>query len=300
MAEPQLFNFGFKIDNNVNTFDASKEKEYIVSKLIASREFDEFSAMAFAESIISDGVFSREELELKINNTIASKSRGSKKNNANEVANKNISPIFASNSKQSKDTASLIEQELKEDFFIFYPSKKSMKTEYEELDDVVEFKDLSNRELVFVWWYANQTSPYFDIKDLKHKTALCIREAFGSKLSKEDIDSFVEGNFPERISLAIPVMKRFSPSVRMKAKMMKEKIMSDYMQLLSVNVKDLDEKAVKAYVDMTKIISPALKELVADIENSFGVKIKNGKQLSSEDNEMDIILSSDTKNEYDL
>jgi hypothetical protein len=294
-----IFNFGFQVDNNTVTFDASKEKEYAVKRLIESREFDEFSADSHAQSIIDEGVFSKEELDLKLNNIIASKSRGSKKNNPNQVTNKNVASIFASNSKQTKDSASLIEQELKEDFFVFLPSKKSMKTEYPELDDVVEFKDLSNRELVFVWWYANQTSPYFDMKDIKHKTALCIKESFGSKLSKDDIDSFIEGNFPEKISIAIQRMKRFNPSVRMKAKMMNEKILTDYMQMLSKNVADMDTKDAKAYVDVTKIISQNLNDLVSDIENSFGIKIKNGK-ISSEDNEMDIILSSEQKVDYDL
>ena len=94
-------------------------------------------------------------------------------------------------------------------------------------------------------------------------------------------------------------MKRFNPSVRMKAKMMNEKILTDYMQMLSKNVADMDTKDAKAYVDVTKIISQNLNDLVSDIENSFGIKVKNGK-ISSEDNEMDIILSSEQKVDYDL
>ncbi len=295
MSEEYKISFKLPTTSNNILFDVADHREKIVDDLINSRFFNEFSAESYADKLIDEGASDIADLDKKINALI-----NSKKKPSDRIDNKMTLGNFALNKKQSssdlfkKDTG--ITEE--EDYFVFLPSKRDMKTDYPELARVIEFKDLTNKEMVFVWFHSNQTSPYFEM-EAKHKTALSIKEAWGDKLTREDIDAYLDGNFPEKIRLALERMKKYKPSVRMKALMMQEKTMADYQIILAKNISGLEPKAQSDYIDMINKINKALPELINSIEEGFGIKIRSGKDFVTE-NEMDTILQEDEKSTYDL
>lgn len=191
-------------------------------------------------------------------------------------------------------------EESSEDYFLFYPSKRDMKIEYPELANIPEFRELTNTELLFVWWYGNQSSPYSDSKiDERKRVLLCLREAYGKRLSVEMIDEWMSGNIPDKISLAIKKMRTFIPSIRMQSKLMVEKIFRDYQRIISQDVSKMSVEDRRKHVNLCNSIHTEMPKLISSIEESYGVRKGNSK-TDARMRPMDIILSQEIiENEYE-
>lgn len=293
------FNFNFEGLELPDTtqFNLSEHENYIKQKFQEDSTLDIFAINIITEDILKQNIPNKVALDTEISRRITPSKRTNKKIFDEVVENKSTDSNFVKNSGDISSIFSAGTEVLEpEDYFVFFPSKRDMRTEYPELVKYVEFKDLSNKELIFVWYFANQTSPYFGIEDHRHKVALCIKEAFGKTLEPHLIDNYMNANYPEKVRVAIQKMNRFNPSVRMKGKMMFEKIMSDWQVILSRNVNKMTTKEKEAHVGLTQKISAGLPNIIEQIEDSFGVKISSKKD-TVQFTEMDIILSEDQQDD---
>lgn len=160
---------------------------------------------------------------------------------------------------------------------------RDLKRQYPELNNVPEFDKLNISELLFVWWFSNPTSPLVTDDNLpeKQRAGFAYEEAFANK--NEDVrNEYLSLNFPDRIRLAIDVMRKFNPTVRIRARMIVEKILSKYEKMVDVEMdefKTIDKDGNEEinwtgrnnYVSSAAKISETLPRLIEQVEQGFGV-----------------------------
>jgi hypothetical protein len=151
--------------------------------------------------------------------------------------------------------------------------------EYPELAKMEEFKDLDPKQVRFCWLVGNRTSPIFNM-DRPERIRRALVTVWGQHYEKNPtIKHIVEADtadgLPEEILKAIHKMNTFSPSYRLKAKLMDEYIFETLNELIVVapselSMMDVDDK--KKYADLAMKVSSGLGEMVERIESAYGVK----------------------------
>lgn len=167
---------------------------------------------------------------------------------------------------------------------LFEPTTQNLKAEYPELDSIEEFSQLTQNDMMFVWFMENPDSPLKDIKPLGAKVDACIRKSYRLKgegsLSIRDIERLQAGHFSDEISRALDRMKRFSPERRKQAKGMVDKVFEKFQKIISNPPDELlsDMTVQKNYIDNAIKITDSLPILIQRIEEGFGYKsrIKKG------------------------
>jgi len=177
-------------------------------------------------------------------------------------------------------------------YAVFLPGNKSMKQDYHELATIDEFKDLIDKELRFVWYYANKTSAFSKMTPAL-KIKKCIESAFGKSLSEERYNNYLNGEFEDYIKVAIEKMQSFNPSVRLRSYLAAHATLSNIEAMISVDSDNLfamepDEKA--KYIKMAKDASDLIPSLIAQIEDAYGVKILSKYKKSSGSESSDVSL----------
>lgn len=161
---------------------------------------------------------------------------------------------------------------------LFRPPHKSysIKSEYPELNDVEEFAELSNDEMLFVWHHACQSSPFLSgeiiIKSEKERAKASYLASFGKTGTAEESRYFAL-DFPSHIVSAIRRMQRYSVSSRIRAKQMSERILNQWEMIVNRGVSDpTDRVEVAKFVSITRDIQENLPQLIKTIESGFGIK----------------------------
>lgn len=166
---------------------------------------------------------------------------------------------------------------------MFYPkTKKGLLIDYPELKKIEAFVGMNKNELLFSWYYGCKSSPFDYEEDSKVKAEKSFIEAFGSKQKEGLESSYIAGNFPEKVRVAITEMQKFEIGPRVRSKIMIEKIMTNYEQLVDIDVKtefkDKDDEEdwskKKAYIDSCAKISSTLPTLINQAEGGFGITEK--------------------------
>jgi len=154
------------------------------------------------------------------------------------------------------------------------------KSTYPELASISEFEDLGGRELIFVWYYANATSPLLRLEENKR-----VEEAMklsGIKLSPEYIERYLKLQFGETLERAIAKMSSFLPGARYLGWQAIKAIFDQYIDIAhagtssftkSVGSGEEKEDVIdySAYTTTTSKISASLPNLIARLEEGFGI-----------------------------
>lgn len=178
---------------------------------------------------------------------------------------------------------------------------KSLLSEYPDLNEYKEFKDLTREELNFVWYVGNPSSPLNggNILDerIKYKSA-----AFRCIKDPEKKRRFSEGDMPSGIREAIAKMQTFSPEARAIAKQVATTAFHNLQSMVDINVgadfkimrnitsgtgkdkvveqvEEMDWAGRKQYIDTVAKISDLLPSLLKQVEHGFGIEIKNEKEI---------------------
>ena len=161
---------------------------------------------------------------------------------------------------------------------MFVPSKRDLRKDYTELALIDEFKDLTSKEMLFVWAFGK----YFD--DLKgnpkERMTKSLIVAYGSSMPRGDMEKYFSGNIPEAVRKAIVKMESFELSGRLAAKKMVEKIFDNFSKMVNIDMetylkeKDgngIDFSKYKQYIDASTTVVEALGGLIKYKEEGFGV-----------------------------
>ncbi len=169
------------------------------------------------------------------------------------------------------------------DIILFEPSERSMILDYPELKNYPELIKLSHRDLKFVWYVSNRTSPIIKEPKLRRIKKAC-ELAYDSKTLKHNKkvkDIYEECKFTSDIVDAIAIMSSFNPDFRMRAKLLNEYNFDMLQSLVYIGdeiraAMDIEER--KKFADLLIKTSQALHSIVTNMESGYGVKIKKEKE----------------------
>jgi hypothetical protein len=159
---------------------------------------------------------------------------------------------------------------------LFEPTERDMKLDYPELAQIEEFEELTARDLKFVWYVGNRTSPLATLK-----SGIRVKESYklvyeGYNREKDLQAQLRKGEIPVKFKDAIARMSKFVPSVRLRAKLDTEYIFEAMQGLIFVSPSEranMEGEDKKDYQALLSKISKDLPDLVSKIENGYGTKI---------------------------
>lgn len=171
------------------------------------------------------------------------------------------------------------------EYSLFKPtSSRGLKFDYPELSTISEFQSISSSDLLFVWYFACETSPFVvNIEEESKRVKEAVKMAYkGTNLDGQKKKKLENLNFSDKLNDAIKKMSSFRVGPRVRGKMMIEKIMETYEDIVDVDTDayfknkdgDVDFSKKKAYVDATSTISKNMSVLISQLESGFGVSEK--------------------------
>ena len=187
----------------------------------------------------------------------------------------------------------------------FFPETgRDLRIQYPELRSIPEFKKLKgSKEMLFVWYWANATSPLNDDsqENLSYKQRIdkCL-ELSGWKPSGEIIKQMYEDSWPDEVKFACARMEKFETEVRNRSRIVIKKILANFEKLADVSedefvkvdpesqIKSIDFGARKQYVDYAQKIAEALPGLIKNVEEGFGTGDDSEGQLGTGQKAIDI------------
>lgn len=180
---------------------------------------------------------------------------------------------------------------------LFEPTDQAMVLEYPELQGIDEFRQLSDQELRFVWYYASVHSPLKDVKTHADKVNRCIKASYKTLPSAIEIKQLTDGNFHDSLKMAIDRMRKFSDNARNRARSMVEKVFDTFENIIDSTSDDESLSATpakqSAYIDNASKIINELPGLIKMKEEGFGFKIKRGKGDGKQPTLMDQAMRED-------
>lgn len=177
--------------------------------------------------------------------------------------------------------------------YMFPPTDAHLSQEYPALN-IHEFKPLDKKELDFVWYYANRTSPYYNQFQPSADAAFV-----NSK------KTFTKADFTADIEKACERMRLYEPDLRQRLYKLTFDTMNNYEKILNDQKLNLEESGsdigvADKYVKVTTQILEQVPKMIEALENNGVVKIENGEM--SETNifkeSLDLSLKDDNENPY--
>lgn len=182
------------------------------------------------------------------------------------------------------------------DVTLFVPKTgRDLRIQYPELRSIPEFKKLTSaKEMLFVWYWANPTSPIADDLPFKKRIELCFKES-GWKPDEQTIKALYEGVWPESTKSACDRMEKFETNMRNEARKVYKKIFANFSKFAEVNDNDfkvvdkdgqmtdaIDFAARKQYVDYATKIAQEMPVIIKGMEEGFGTDDATGEIIGTE------------------
>ena len=173
------------------------------------------------------------------------------------------------------------------EYSVFKPkSKRGIFIDYPELRHFEAFKTLENNPMLFVWYFACESSPYAKIIDERKRVELAVKKADykrGTKvIADHEIEKMKAGTFSTKMTVAIEEMKRFKVGVRIQALMMVQKGFDNLSRIIDVDINDkkifeneegeVDFSKYKSYVDTVGKAVELVPKMINQLEGRFGLK----------------------------
>jgi len=173
---------------------------------------------------------------------------------------------------------------------LFYPfnESKNLKTVYPELNNIDEFQDLNNMELLFAYYFGVYYDHLKNDSDRLKKAMWKI----GTRWDEGTRNKYLNGKIPEKVKKAIIRMRQYDVSTRFRAKAMTEKILENFESIVALDKDDfllegddgtiVDWQSIKDHTKLCVDISKSLPDIVKQVEAGYGVRdVKlSGKNLT--------------------
>jgi len=156
------------------------------------------------------------------------------------------------------------------------------KATYPELTRIKEFEDLIGSELMFVWYYANATSPLREKKLTNEKRAEEALKRSGYNPEPDEYERILKLQLSERMERAIDKMESFQPGARYFGWKALKSIFEEYQKIAQMKPSDFVKKSgsgdnmvvetdYAAYTNTTTKVVAALPGLIEKLEEGFGI-----------------------------
>jgi len=165
---------------------------------------------------------------------------------------------------------------------------------YPELERTAEFAELHAKALIFVWWYANQTSPLVIYTHDDYERVSEALKRSGYNPSKTEKDRLLSLQFDSQMATAIQKMASFDPGARFFAYKMIKNIYDHYQKIIDMGPEAFEvttrqgkgddaietkETDYKRYVDVSAKISDELPGLLTKLEEGFAIVNIEGDEI---------------------
>jgi hypothetical protein len=171
-------------------------------------------------------------------------------------------------------------------YSLFAPrTSNGLKNDYPELRKNIHFEKLTKAEMLFVWYFSCEASPFANIDDDRVRAKRSIEIAY-LKDGRLDIGSRVKSSmenldFKEYIPPAIHSMQEYKMGPRVREKRMVDRILSNFEAISDMDVTGVDFQdeaggtdfdKQKKYVDSCKSIISTLPSLNKMAEGNSGLR----------------------------
>ena len=164
---------------------------------------------------------------------------------------------------------------------------------YPELDREPVFADLSAQALIFVWYYANQSSPLtMEILDDYERVAEALKRSKYNP-SKAERENILRLQFDSLMAEAIKKMSEYLPNMRFQSYKIIANIFKHYQELIEmgpsafVTIEGKGENKIEytdhaRYVTTSARIAEEIPSLLAKLEEGFGIIDITGNEVIEE------------------
>lgn len=167
-------------------------------------------------------------------------------------------------------------------YSLFTPrSRRSLILDYPELGKYKELLDLSKIDLLFVWYYACEASPYSSTQTDQDRAikASAVTYRRNKQISEDKILAIEDLNFDDKLAMAIEKMESFRMGPRVRMRKMVDNMLSNYEKIINVDIsgeefqnedgeKDLDK--IKDYSAISKLVLASMNDILSKSEDHFG------------------------------
>jgi hypothetical protein len=195
-------------------------------------------------------------------------------------------------------------------YSLFAPrTTNGLKHDYPELNKEPAFKNLSKAQLLYVWYYACEASPFNNINDDRTRSKRSMEQAYVKngelQIGGEQKRRLENIEFDTKLQDAINVMSQYRMGPRVKEKKMVDKMLANFEKIIDMDVdgpqfkdenSEIDFDKIKKYVDSSKSIVSTLPSLRKMAEGNSGLLESDGDDIESnfESGEfMDSIMSEE-------
>ena len=176
-----------------------------------------------------------------------------------------------------------------EDYFLTYP----------ELKEIKEFASIPAKQLMFVWYMSNPTSPLEGMSQ-KDKTEEALNKS-GYKPSKTGRADILRGVYDENTAKAMHRMAAVDPGARYQGYKMITRILKEYDTIIKLGSKGFIQKTIEGSgenkveveeIDYQKFVNTSAKIvdtipiILKKLEEGFSVSVR-GQEADDEDNDFD-------------
>lgn len=170
---------------------------------------------------------------------------------------------------------------------LFEPTVISFKIAYPELKEYEVFNQITDSEYAFIWHMGCKDSPIYGVEEKERLIqSLKLVPDFSKRLSPQEYNSYIEGDFPDHIKSAITQMNSFEPELRYKAKVYTDRYLEYANKVTSMSIDEyMGEETLgqlKVFMDLQTDIALTLPKIVRNAEQGFGYA-KKGKEKEDQD-----------------
>lgn len=155
---------------------------------------------------------------------------------------------------------------------------------YPELSRIKEYNDLTSRELIFCWWFANPTSPLV-IQDMteQERVKKAVDKAFGGVVDDEELEKYLSLDFDDKIRIAVERMSKNDITTRSLGLDMVNTMFNNYKTIVESGFDKDKPELFAQYVQATDKIRDGLPKLIQMVEEGFAVSDdeKKGRKIAS-------------------
>ena len=171
---------------------------------------------------------------------------------------------------------------------------KDIRLSYPELRLVPEFENVTAKEFTFVWNYVYM---FADVPQDRLRIQKSLFLAFGDTMPINDKEKYKNGNYPEKVRVAIEKLRIYDLSSRLMARAINQRTLNNYFEYInSKNLTELSEDDASKFIKNSADINKELPDLLKAMEHNYGVSDKAFNEFQNEYGSMLDVFQQTLKN----
>lgn len=179
---------------------------------------------------------------------------------------------------------SLEELMLDNRYVIFAPmSERDLRVQWPELSDYEEFRTLKVHDMLFVWWYRCESSPYSDDED-EEKLEKCIERAYPTEQQRAAKLTEFKERLPDTIKVACKRMESFNRTARVENYIQTKMVRDNCKAMLAADTTTMTTEDKEAWAKRAPGLWRLMDETTKTLERgAYGVAAIQDTRINEQD-----------------